>query len=289
MPELPEVEVVKKSLNETIYDLTIINIEILNKFLRYKIQEKLMKKMVKSKVISVSRRSKYILVNLDNNYTIMFHLGMTGKFYIIKKDLKLKKLSFYYKISNKLSKHDHIIFHFNKNKRLIYNDIRKFGFIKILGFSRFDFIKYFSSLGPEPLSKAFNKNYLSSKCKQSKKKIKNFLMDQKYVSGLGNIYVNEILFYSSINPRKLSNKLSGDQISKIVFSTKKILKKAIQLGCSSIKDFNSFSGKKGGFQKNFKVYNRVKKSCFKRKCKGTIKKIYISNRSTFFCPKCQNN
>ena len=113
------------------------------------------------------------------------------------------------------------------------------------------------------------------------------MMDQKYISGLGNIYVNEILFSSSINPRILSSRLSNHQILKIISNTKKTLKKAIQLGGSSIRDFNSISGQIGRFQEKFKVYDRPKKSCIRRKCAGIIKKIYISNRSSFFCPKCQ--
>ena len=112
-------------------------------------------------------------------------------------------------------------------------------------------------------------------------------MDQKNISGLGNIYANEILFLSSINPKKMTYKLLDEQILKIISSTKRILTKAIQLGGSSIKDFNSISGKKGDFQNKFKVYNRANKSCLKPKCDGSIKKIYISNRSTFYCQKCQ--
>ena len=147
--------------------------------------------------------------------------------------------------------------------------------------------KHLSKLGPEPLSKRFNLKYLIEKCNKSKKNIKNFLMDQKYISGLGNIYVNEILFSCSINPKKLSHNLSLEQLSKIINNTKKILKVSIQLGGSSIRDFNSATGQKGLFQENFKVYDRDNKSCLKRKCGGSVKKIYISNRSTFFCTKCQ--
>ena len=127
---------------------------------------------------------------------------------------------------------------------------------------------------------------MKEKSKKRKINIKNFIMDQKYISGLGNIYANEILFLSSINPQK-TYKLSDNEILKIILSTKRILTKAIQLGGSSIKDFNNISGKKGDFQNKFKVYNRANKSCLKPKCVGSIKKIYIGNRSTFYCQKCQ--
>ena len=132
MPELPEVEVVKKSLKKTICNLTIKNIEIRNKYLRYRIDVKLMKKMIKSKILSITRRSKYILINLSNNFTIMFHLGMTGKIIIVDAKKNKHKTSFYYNIVDNKPSHDHLIFKFNKNFVLIYNDVRKFGFIKIL-------------------------------------------------------------------------------------------------------------------------------------------------------------
>ena len=131
MPELPEVEVVKKSLNRSIHHLTIKNIEILNKNLRYKIDIKLIKKIIKSKVLRILRRSKYILILLNNNYTILAHLGMTGKFIIVDNKNIRKLSSFYFKIKDHKPKHDHIVFEFSKRIKLIYNDVRKFGFIKI--------------------------------------------------------------------------------------------------------------------------------------------------------------
>ena len=144
-----------------------------------------------------------------------------------------------------------------------------------------------SQQGPEPLSDSFNSYYLKSVIQKSHLNVKNFLMSQKYVSGLGNIYVNEILFLSLINPRKQVSKLTSGEVEKIILNTKKILKSSIQLGGSSISDFNGVSGRSGSFQQKFMVYDREDNNCRKKNCKGTIKKIYISNRSTFFCKNCQ--
>ncbi len=287
MPELPEVEVVKKSLKKTIYDLIIKNIEIPNKYLRYKINESLMKKMIKSKVSSVERRSKYILINLNNNYTIMIHLGMTGK--IIFKDAKNNEYatSFYYKVKNNNLKHNHLIFKFNDNITLIYNDVRKFGFIKIIKTDEIHLSSHLRNLGPEPLSKKFNFSYFKQNVKKRKILLKDLLMNQKFVAGLGNIYVNEAIFMSKLNPMIISSEISNKKIKLLISKIKEILKKAIIEGGSSIKNFDNIEGKKGNFQQFFNVYGRQNKNCTRSNCKGIVRRIRISNRSTFFCYICQ--
>ncbi len=287
MPELPEVEVVKKSLKKTIYDLKIKNIEIPNKFLRYKINEKLMKEMIGSKVLSVSRRSKYILINLNNNFTIMVHLGMTGKIVITGADKKEYKTSFYYNLTNYKSKHDHLILEFNKNVLFTYNDVRKFGFIKILKTKNLYSSSHLHKLGPEPLSKKFNSHYFKNNIIKRQVCLKDLLMNQKFLAGLGNIYVNEALFLSKINPKVRSNQIPLKQIKSLISNIKRVLKKAIQAGGSSIQNFNNIAGKKGKFQQFFNVYGKQGSFCSRSNCKGIIKRIRISNRSTFYCDKCQ--
>ena len=289
MPELPEVEVVRRSLSNFIPGMKINKVHILDDKLRFKISKDLKKNIEKQKITSISRRAKFLLINLQNNKVILIHLGMTGKIFIRNKRKKSSLVtSFYYnKIFKK--KHNHLIINLNKSIDLIYNDVRKFGFIKVLESKNLNFNKHISNLGPEPLSKKFNIDYLKLAIKKCKKNIKSFMMDQKYISGLGNIYVNEILFFSEVNPEKQVNKLSNRQVAKIVSNTKKILIRSIQLGGSSIRDFNSALGNKGTFQQNFMVYDRYNKFCKKKKCQGKVKKIYINNRSTFFCEKCQNN
>ena len=287
MPELPEVEVVKKSLKKAICDLKIKSIEILNKSLRYKINEKMMKKMIGSKVISVSRRSKYILIKLNNKFTIMVHLGMTGKIIITGKDKKKYKTSFYYKLIDSKPKHDHLILKFSKNIYFTYNDVRKFGFIKIIKTNDLYLSSHLKKLGPEPLSTRFNYYYFKNNITKRQLCLKDLLMDQKFIAGLGNIYVNEALFLSKINPKVRSNKIALKKIKFLVFNIKKVLKKAIQEGGSSIRNFNNIKGKKGKFQQFLNVYGKQDKTCSRSNCIGIIRRIRISNRSSFFCDKSQ--
>ena len=287
MPELPEVDVVKKSLRKTIYDLTIKNIEIPNKFLRYKIDEKLMKKMIKSKVSSVLRRSKYILINLNNHYSILVHLGMTGKIIITGPNKNKYKTSFYYDLSNNKTIHDHLIIKFSKNILLTYNDIRKFGFIKIFKSKNLQSCSHLNMLGPEPLSKEFNFGYFKKNAKKRNVYLKDLLMNQRFIAGLGNIYVNEALFLSKISPKVKSNKIPLKKIYLLVSNIKKILKKAIREGGSSIKNFNNTKGMSGNFQQFFNVYGKQGSNCSRSNCIGKIQRIWISKRSTFFCDKCQ--
>ena len=173
------------------------------------------------------------------------------------------KSSFYFKIKDNDPKHDHVIFKFDNNIKFIYNDVRKFGFIKVEKSNRISFNKHLSILGPEPLSQNFNLSYFKEKVKKRKIFLKDLLMDQKFVSGLGNIYVNEVLFSACLNPKKIANKLSVKNIKNLVFYIKKILKKAIKEGGSSIKDFNNAEGMEGNFQQFFKKtkqdIHRIKK------------------------------
>ncbi len=287
MPELPEVEVVKKSLRKNICDLRIENIEIRNEFLRYKVNKRMMKRMIKSKILSITRRSKYILLNLSNNYTILIHLGMTGKILILDANKKKYRTSFYYKLADNKSIHDHLIFRLSKNIKLIYNDVRKFGIIKVLHTKNLLHSFHLSKLGPEPLSKEFSVDYFKKNIKKRKVFIKDLLMNQKFLAGLGNIYVNEAIFLSKINPKLRADKISNKKIYTLVFNIKKILRKAIKEGGSSIKDFNNIKGKKGNYQQFFNVYGRHEKPCTRSNCKGIIRRTRISNRSTFNCDICQ--
>ena len=286
MPELPEVEVVKKSLEKKLKNLTIKDVNIINNNLRYKIDNKQFNKIKGQKIISIKRRSKYLLINLNKNLTILAHLGMTGNFFIID-DNKKYKTSFYYSLKKNDKKHDHITFFFNKKINLIYNDVRKFGFIKIFPSKDVFNCVHLLSLGPEPLSNNFNLTYFNKYILNKKTKIKNLLMDQKFVAGLGNIYCNEILFLCKITPTRSVSKINHQEKKKIIFFIKKILKQAIMLGGSSIKNFSSTGGQEGNFQQKFNVYNKDKVSCNRLKCLGIIRKVYTSNRSSFFCPKCQ--
>ena len=283
MPELPEVEVVKKSLENQICNLTIKDIKLKDINLRYKVKKHEINKIIGLKILRIERRSKYLLFFFNNNIVMIVHLGMTGKFFILKKKNELQKTSFYYEIENSKSfKHDRIIFIFENNLKLIYNDVRKFGFIKFELKNNIFNNQHIKLLGPEPLSNFFNIQYFKKYIKGKSRTSKDLLMDQKFISGIGNIYANEILFLSRVNPRRKIKTLRDFEIIKIIDNTKKILKKSILLGGSSIKNFSSSTGKKGIFQRNFNVYGKKGLMCTNRYCKAKIKKIFLSNRSSFF-------
>jgi len=287
MPELPEIEIVKRSLFKKINGAKIVNVKINNKNLRYKITHALPKKLINEKILKISRRSKYLIFHFKNKL-LLAHLGMSGKFLIIRsKDKKMFKTSFYYDLDI-LAKHNHIHFILNNGLVLIYNDVRRFGFFKLFENIKLKEITYLKKLGPEPFSVLFCIKYVQKFIKNRKKNIKNLLMDQTFVSGLGNIYVNEALFLSKIHPLRQCSNLERKSIKNLIYNIRKVLKIAINQGGSSIRDFKNVYGKSGNFQQFFNVYGQENKNCSRISCKGKIKKISISNRSSFYCNVCQN-
>ena len=288
MPELPEVEVVKRSLVNKAQNLIVKSVNINDGRLRYKIEKKEAKKIIGLKIEKIKRRSKYLLFFFNKNIIMLVHLGMTGKFFFINERNKKFKTSFYYNLNKeKDDKHNRIIFNLSDNQKLIYNDIRKFGFIKFFKKSEIKQNTHFKNLGPEPLSTQFNFDYFKKYILNRKRTIKDILMDQKFVSGLGNIYVNEILFFSGIRPTKKAHKISDKEIKMIIKFSRKILLKAIKFGGSSIKNFSTTSGKKGFFQQHFSVYGKKGEICSKKNCSNNIIKIVLANRASFYCAKCQ--
>ena len=211
---------------------------------------------------------------------------MSGTVHLISKknNYKNTNTSFYGSTHLPL-KHNHIFIFFKKYK-VVYNDPRRFGFVKTLRNTE-KLNLFFKRIGPEPLNKNFNTNYISKYLKGKEKNIKSFLLDQKFVSGIGNIYANEILYYSKINPFKKGKKINKNEIKKIKYFSEFILKKAIKKGGSSIKNFLNIKGKSGNYQNEFKVYHRENLNCLNKTCYGKIKKKIISKRSTFFCNRCQ--
>ena len=286
MPELPEIEIVKRSLNKMINYAKIINVKVKNKNLRYKLPNKFNEKLVNEKILKISRRSKYLIFHFRKK-VLLIHLGMTGKLLLMKKKNKeIFKTSFYYDL-NIIPKHNHVYFILNNGYILIYNDVRRFGFIKFYKNININDIIFLKKLGIEPLNKFFNINYFKKFIKNKKKNIKNLLMDQTFVSGVGNIYANEALFMSKISPLRLSSELKKKEIKKLIICVKTVLKFSILKGGSSIRDFKNTSGKIGDFQSFFKVYGRENKNCSRISCKGKIKRISISSRSSFYCNTCQ--
>ena len=286
MPELPEVEIIKQSLKKKIIYQRILGTTVRNRNLRYKLDKYFAKRINNKKIINVERKAKYLIIYLNSKSSILIHFGMSGTLHFISKSKRqlYTNLSFYH--SNTLpKKHNHIELNFKKFK-IIYNDPRRFGFFKLFK-NNIDLNNYIKKNGLEPLNKNFNHNYLIKNIKKRTKNIKNILLDQKIISGIGNIYANEILFYCKINPLKPGNKLSLEEFKKIALNAKKVLKKAIVFGGSSIRDFKNSDGKTGNFQNEFRAYDKENSNCPNINCYSKIKKIIVSNRSTFYCKNCQ--
>ena len=286
MPELPEVEIVRQSLDKKIKQKRVKKVIIRNRNLRYLLPNNFKSYIKNKKIIKVERFSKYLIIHfLEGDYCLV-HLGMSGTIHIVDKfnSSKFTNTSFYHSpILPK--KHNHVELEFD-NFKVIYNDPRRFGFFQLIE-NRNVLKQRFKHLGPEPFDKKFNLNYLLGFFKYKNKDIKSFLLDQRFVSGIGNIYASEILFSSKIDPFKKAKLLTKNECKKIIFNSKKILNRAIIKGGSSIRNFQDISGTLGGFQKEFKVYQQEGAGCKRPKCNGIIKKKITSNRSTFFCVSCQ--
>ncbi len=269
MPELPEVETTVRAINK--FENSILKrIIIHNRNLRWKVSKDL-EKSLKNKIIKkITRRAKYILIFFDHD-CLMIHLGMSGK-------LRIQKCK-----DNYFKKHDHAELIF-KDEKIIFNDARRFGSIHLT--SNPVEHKLLSGLGMEPLSVSFNKNFLYGICKNSDLSIKKLIMDQKKLVGVGNIYASESLFLAKILPTKKAKKISIDDCDKLVKSIKKVLRYAIKMGGTTLKDFYSPNGNQGYFKFKLNVYGRDDKQC--RLCGNNIKKMKIGQRATYSCNKCQN-
>ena len=276
MPELPEIETVKLGLEKTVLGSVIKSTKIFRRDLRFPIEEKFEKTISNKKVLGIGRRSKYLLIFLNEKKTMILHLGMSGKI-----NLCINNKSEYI-----AKKHDHFIISFDSGFTLIYNDPRRFGFIETIEGDHNTY-RRFRHIGIEPLSKKFDEKYLWAKIKNSSRTLKNILMDQKIVAGLGNIYVSEALWYCQIIPTRVGRNMSLDDCKKLVVSIKKVLVKAIKFGGTTLKDYRQLGGEVGYFQNKLQVYGKERQACCRGKCRGVIKKVILNGRSTFYCALCQ--
>ena len=271
MPELPEVETTVKGL-EVIRKEKINKIQIHTKKLRLKIPNNLKYILLNSKISNIRRIAKYIIIDLNNRYSLVVHLGMSGR-------LKINKKNYI------RAKHDHFMIFFKNDKILVFNDQRKFGFIDIVKTNNLEKKLYLFNLGIDALSKKLDYQFLYNRISKSEVPIKQILLNQRIIAGIGNIYASEILFDCKISPLTPGKNLKISHIMKLILSIRRILRKAIKFGGSSIKNYKSADGTLGNFQSNFKVYGREGKKIGKHK----VQKIVQYGRSTFYCPQIQNN
>ena len=288
MPELPEVETVLRGLESVMVGQKIINAEIRRPDLRWPFPENMSERLTGVTILRLYRRSKYILCDLNSGETLLIHLGMSGRMTIshAHNDAVDLLANFHHKHSLP-AKHDHVILDMTNGTRISFNDTRRFGAMDLIETNNYFNHKLIKLLGPEPLGNEFNPPYLQSKLKGKTAPIKSALLDQRIVSGLGNIYVCESLWRAGINPTRLSGKVSRKKIEVLVPIIRDVLREAISAGGSSLKDHRQTNGDLGYFQHSFAVYGRGGKKCNSANCSELIKRIVQSGRSSFYCAKCQ--
>ena len=276
MPELPEVETVVRGMRPVLEGKTLIDIETRCNSLRWPIPDNFVDRLKGRRVIDILRRAKYILWYLDDETVMILHLGMSGR------------VSITTKRPSKLEKHDHLIFTTDEGTVIRFNDARRFGMVD-LSTSRSIFQhKLLRQIGPEPLGNDFNELSLKGMLRGKKTTIKNALLDQRVVAGLGNIYVCESLFRSNISPKRLALNVKGKRLKTLSLNIREVLNEAILAGGSSLRDHAQTNGDIGYFQHNFMVYGREGQACKKNGCGNKVKRIIQSGRSTFYCAKCQS-
>lgn len=269
MPELPEVETIRRGLKNLI-GKKVKNIFRSEKKLRLTATLDL-KDLQGLRIKNIARRARYLILNFSEEKSLIIHLGMSGRLTISQEFQRLK--------------HDHFVMQFADNFFLIFNDPRRFGFVDLVLTKNLQQYKMLARLGVEPLSDDFNFTYLEQKLHRKKKNIKTTMMENEIVVGVGNIYINESLFDAKISPLREASSLKKSEIKKLVLVIKKTIKKAIEFGGSSINDYVDSAGNLGNFQKKFRVYGRATEKCLL--CKNLIRKIVQSSRSSFYCPHCQ--
>ena len=282
MPELPEVETIMRGISPFLAGATIKRIKLNRADLRWPFPENFANRVKEAKVLNLKRRSKYILIDLSTGETLLIHLGMSGKILVSN-----SKVGNYFYESPKLANHDHVIFELNDGTIITYNDPRRFGAMDLARTVDLKNHKFLKKLGPEPLGNNFNSDYLKIKLSNKESPIKNVLLNQSIISGLGNIYVCEALFMSGISPKKIASKISKNKCEELVKNIRAILISAIEAGGSSLKDFTDIQGNSGYFQFEFYVYGRENECCKTINCTRKIKRITQSGRSSFYCPHCQ--
>lgn len=289
MPELPEVETVRRGLEPILVGNEFARVEQRRPDLRFPLPKRFGERLSGRRIEALDRRAKYLLARLDDGKVLVMHLGMTGRFSVDQNG----RLGQFAHEQKPVPKHEHIVFHLGDGTSIRYSDARRFGYMDLIPTEGLDQHALFKGLGVEPLSGAFTAAWLATRLKGKATSIKAALIDQKLIAGLGNIYACEALFRAGISPLKLARSLvtkSGKPTKKteaLVAAVKTVLEDAIKAGGSSLRDYRRADGELGEFQHRFKVYGREGKACSRKGCGGTVRRIVQGGRSTFYCPTCQ--
>src|SRR5450631_258667 len=288
MPELPEVETVRRGLAPAMEGARLLKVEVRDRRLRWPRAKDFEKRLTGKTVEGLGRRAKYLLADLSSGDVLVMHLGMSGSFRV--DDAKIAK---YHHEKSKSVAHDHVVFHMSNGATVTFNDPRRFGSMKLVPRATIESEPLLRSIGPEPLGNEFDAGMLARACAGKKTSLKAALLDQRVVAGLGNIYVCEALYRAHLSPRRLAATLATkkgeatDHARRLVSAIHAVLNQAIKAGGSSLRDHRQTSGELGYFQHSFQVYDREGDKCQTAGCTGVVKRFTQNGRSTFWCPKCQ--
>jgi formamidopyrimidine-DNA glycosylase len=298
MPELPEVETVRRGLQPVMEGAQILHAEARRKDLRFPFQKDFIARLQGQTVTGLGRRAKYLLADLASGDVLLMHLGMSGSFRVVADGGSTAPGKFHHP-RNEDRAHDHVVFHMSSGAAVVFNDPRRFGYMKIFSRANIDDEPLLQGLGPEPLGNEFDAAMLARACANKTTSLKAALLDQRVVAGLGNIYVCEALFRAHLSPRRLAATLATkktkgtpggeptDHAKRLVSAIHAVLNQAIKAGGSSLRDHRQTSGELGYFQHSFQVYDREGEKCRSPGCGGIVKRFTQNGRSTFWCPKCQ--
>ena len=292
MPELPEVETVRRGLQPVMEGFLIAKAEARRKDLRFPFQQDFVARLTGQTVTGLGRRAKYLMADLGSGDVLLMHLGMSGSFRVIASGDSKTPGQFHHPRSEDRA-HDHVVFHMSSGASVVFNDPRRFGYMKIIARHALEQEPLLKGLGPEPLGNEFDARMLARACADKKTSLKAALLDQRVVAGLGNIYVCEALYRSQLSPRRSAATLATkkleptDHAKRLVGAIHDVLNQAIKAGGSSLRDHRQTSGELGYFQHSFQVYDREGEKCQTARCSGIVKRFTQNGRSTFWCPKCQ--
>jgi formamidopyrimidine-DNA glycosylase len=300
MPELPEVETVRRGLQPVMEGFKIIGAEARRKDLRFPFQKDFVARLTGQTVTGLGRRAKYLLADLASGDVLLMHLGMSGSFRVLKDEGEKTPGKFHHG-RGKDHAHDHVVFRMSSGVSVVFNDPRRFGYMKIIARGAIDGEPLLRGLGPEPLGNEFDATMLARSCANKKTSLKAALLDQRVVAGLGNIYVCEALYRAQLSPRRQAATLATkagqrkgvaggeptDHARRLVAAIHAVLNQAIKAGGSSLRDHRQTTGELGYFQHSFQVYDREGETCQTAGCGGIVRRFTQNGRSTFWCPKCQ--
>jgi formamidopyrimidine-DNA glycosylase len=292
MPELPEVETVRRGLQPVMEGARFVRVEARRPDLRRPLPREFVKRLEGRSVTGLGRRAKYLLADLSSGDVLLMHLGMSGSFRVSEETGEKTPGDFHHPRSDDRT-HDHIVFHMSSGARISFNDPRRFGLMLLVPRADLADHPLMKEIGPEPLGNEFDAALLAAACRGKKTSLKAALLDQTVVAGLGNIYVCEALHRALLSPKRIASTIAGrsgapnERAERLVDAIKAVLADAIKAGGSSLRDHRRTDGELGYFQHHFRVYDREGAKCVTPGCNGTVKRIVQSGRSTFFCPVCQ--